>query len=251
MRTLKWCADAYFIELGHYPQTDTNGTWFEKLVAADFLHAESTQYGTTPDGSWPIDCFDQRLVYEVINPIQPDSAVVRSIGHDGIDDHGAGDDWDTRFGPNLGYWYKARWVEFVSFIFTGWLIALSTGWVIWRKTHRALISLATTCLIAGIVVGVIPVFVFAAGVSHTRYPQWAESIHVWTALGVPLAILLFIAIGVVNKIRAFHQDVRQRRQDRGLCAICSYDLCGEISRGCPECGWNRSSANLQSNATVG
>ena len=30
------------------------------------------------------------------------------------------------------------------------------------------------------------------------------------------------------------------RRMRGLCLICGYNLRGDLSQGCPECGWGRS-----------
>ncbi len=32
---------------------------------------------------------------------------------------------------------------------------------------------------------------------------------------------------------------RHLRRKRGLCVACGYDLRGDLTRGCPECGWRR------------
>lgn len=40
--------------------------------------------------------------------------------------------------------------------------------------------------------------------------------------------------------RATRAILTRRRLHRGLCPACRYNLLGDFSTGCPECGWNRS-----------
>ncbi len=39
--------------------------------------------------------------------------------------------------------------------------------------------------------------------------------------------------------RATHSLLTRRRLHRGFCPACRYNLLGDFSSGCPECGWNR------------
>ena len=44
--------------------------------------------------------------------------------------------------------------------------------------------------------------------------------------------------------RATRTLVTRRRLLRGLCPACRYNLLGDFSSGCPECGWNRPASVL-------
>jgi len=69
--------------------------------------------------------------------------------------------------------------------------------------------------------------------------QWQLIFPVWSLLvlaSIPLALLLAMALA------------QRRRKQRGLCAICAYDLRGNTSGVCPECGTQivRNSSNQNS-----
>jgi hypothetical protein len=91
-----------------------------------------------------------------------------------------------------------------------------------------------------------PVFELRA-VSHVRYtwgkwilgswPRlWGGRIHEACGVELPLWTLLLAMLGF-----AAHVWLRKRRLDRALagapvCGKCSYDLTGNVSGRCPECG---------------
>jgi hypothetical protein len=235
VQLLARAAEIYFEDFGQYPQTDSSSTWFQKLVKAQIIHPDLLRCGTTPDGALPIDLYEQRIVYEITNPTAAGSAIVRSIGRDGIDNLGAGDDLDSRFGPNIGYWNKAAWPRFFTFIAGGWLIALVAGITAWVLVRRFWVTAFVSLLTAGVLVGFVTSFMFGAGLVHstaTRLPRWGEAIVSYSALGVPLALTIG-AIGLAKLL------ARRRSRRRGNCPECNYDLRGELASGCPECGWNR------------
>ncbi len=106
MRTAKLAAELYHHDHGRYPATDAQSTWYQKLSdkSSDF-----TVFGTTAGGKYPLDMYGHPLVYEPPSSANGQQIVIRSVGKNGIDEHGRADDWDIRYGPNLGYWYKTDW----------------------------------------------------------------------------------------------------------------------------------------------
>jgi len=64
---LREAAEVHFREFGHYPSTDSAGTWFEKLVELNIISPDGLLCGTTGDGRLAVDLYGQLLVYEVLN----------------------------------------------------------------------------------------------------------------------------------------------------------------------------------------
>lgn len=66
---------------------------------------------------------------------------------------------------------------------------------------------------------------------------------IWSGLGANTAVFAvpwWAALGLSSA--AASAAVRSMRRQRGRCPSCGYDLCGELSHGCPECGWARRDA---------
>jgi len=55
-----------------------------------------------------------------------------------------------------------------------------------------------------------------------------------TAFYTAAWLLVVAGRGMLKRYR------QRRRQRRGRCSACGYDLVGDLAGGCPECGWNRS-----------
>lgn len=100
----------YHHEEGEFPVTDEDSTWFEKL--REFFGDHLGPIPTTPDGSLPVDEDNNPFIYELpgSDPENGDERPsLRWVGYNGIDDKGKLDDWDVRYGPNFGYYYKANY----------------------------------------------------------------------------------------------------------------------------------------------
>ena len=73
-------------------------------------------------------------------------------------------------------------------------------------------------------------------------------------LHVPCAYVAAIAaVATVAGINTFQRRRVAARRSAGLCVRCGYDLTGNVSGVCPECGTRPSGSaneNLQSNAEV-
>ena len=89
----------------------------------------------------------------------------------------------------------------------------------------------------------------------TAMPDWARALLAFgtcaaltvggswaTSRGFPPAVaaLLVLALAVVVGCHVKSlDDVRRERRAKGQCARCGYDLTGNVSGVCPECGTNR------------
>lgn len=51
--------------------------------------------------------------------------------------------------------------------------------------------------------------------------------------------ILFFALGAWGTVSGCSALQHKRRRSQGLCPLCAYDLQGEFTNGCPECGWGR------------
>jgi hypothetical protein len=231
VRALKRMADLYFLDTGQYPITDSGNTWFQKLVAANYIWPENLLVSNLPDAPLPLDLFGRPLVYEVLNPKVPEAAVIRCIGIDGIDNQGAGDDLDSRFGPNLGYWNKHNWPRFYAFTFGGWLVAIMAGALVVFVWRRGLLAAGVFLLVGGVIVGIVVPILFGAGFlksSATRLPEWGNVLSLWSCVLVPLGF------GLASYAVARLMKVKRSRARRGLCPACAYPI--GTSPVCTECG---------------
>ena len=68
----------------------------------------------------------------------------------------------------------------------------------------------------------------APGELEHRYQLWCLSIHLW------IISLLLLAYPAIAFIRGPYR--RHRRRKKGLCLKCGYNLTGNTSGVCPECG---------------
>lgn len=240
LRTFHELIVIYHHDLGKHLVTDEHDTWFEKLDA-HFDHIDLTQmrFGTTSDGRHPVDMFGHRLIYEPPSPATGNQIVLRSVGRNGIDEQGAGDDWDIRYGPNFGYWHTENWPAAYrrAVICVG--LALIGCVVVWRKVKPGLWRLALIATWSGLLATVVLPMGFDRGpwgsTSASIDPPWLTSVGV---LGV-LVLILSVPIYIRAVVSSNHRRVRDRDYPEGRCARCGYDRRGLRSRGivhCPECG---------------
>jgi hypothetical protein len=63
-------------------------------------------------------------------------------------------------------------------------------------------------------------------------PPSIDDVLFYPLIGIALVIILYI-LARNGGWRRWH------RRRRGACLNCGYDLRGDVSHGCPECGWRR------------
>ena len=231
---------------GECPKTDDQSTWFEKLVSDDPSIPQRLRFGTTPNGSLPTDMYGFPIVYEP--PADPNDrnqfVVFRCVGKNGTDDKGRLDDWDIRYGPNLGYWYKASWLRL--YVRTGvcaLLALLGVALLRWRWRSRPWWWAPSTC---ALFVGFMAFAVVPGSESWIFRRSGTSSPWRTGVVGLFGAGLLLIGIvgGVAGGLRMVSpSEIQRRRRERwrqsGCCMECGYDLRGTVAAGkrrCPECG---------------
>ena len=235
MAALATAVYAYRDNHGEYPKTDSQSTWFQKLVSDDPSVRQCVHFGTTPDGSLPTDMYGFAIVYEP--PADPNDrdqfAVFRCVGKNGVDDKGRLDDWDIRYGPNLGYWEKASWLRL--YIRTGVCALLAPLGVVlltWRVRPRWWALYACALWVGLLAFAVVPGFdggYFRTSASTS--PRWSDVVALCGL--VPLLIGLF---GAHRRFSPWH--IRRRRRESDCCAECGHDLHETLAVGrgnCPEC----------------
>lgn len=82
------------------------------------------------------------------------------------------------------------------------------------------------------------------GFPTTRLPNWMgastnDRLPIMPVFPAFLVNTLIFAAAWFVMLLAFGASKRARRQRRGLCPTCRYNLRGDFRSGCPECGWRR------------
>lgn len=229
---------------GEYPVTDEQSTWFEKLVS--FFGNDMAQVHTTPDGSLPVDAAGNTFIYELPGGQEGDPEhrdelpVLRWVGYNGVDNKGKLDDWDLRFGPNIGYYYKAGYPKAIMAakihgVLTIFLLipvlCICKGW----RIRSALILLW-----------------FGTGTSvmgHLGTSFHCKGCSIFEPFfnGGLFAILVGLVLAAATIV-----DVAEARRARSLidgasrCPSCGYDRRSGRSTTCPECGLDQSRRRMGS-----
>lgn len=232
LRNFAKAAERYYDDKGEYPRTDESGTWYEKLVQGEYLPEREPRFGLSPNGSLPLDLYGFPVIYEPPVNSKSDIVILRSVGKNGVDDKGALDDWDIRYGPNFGYWYKTRWPAMYRRAALCGMIALFGSIIallMVKSRHWALIL----CLfIIGLCGSVVMRYGFGGGLYPTSIrnaPGWFVGVSQITACMVIVALLMSLEPCVVL--------IRKRlSRVQFVCKSCGYDLNGLPTTICPECG---------------
>ena len=80
---------------------------------------------------------------------------------------------------------------------------------------------------------------FTSGLSQALGYQWPNRV-IWPGM---IVNELFYCTVIVLSYVGWIQGRRAIRRRRGRCQQCAYDLRGDLSTGCPECGWKRADAH--------
>lgn len=219
----------YQRDTGRYPETDASGTWFEKLLHGGHgWYLRDFQTISTPQGVIPVDYNGRPLIYELPNPSIGAEPFVRSVGDNGIDDHGWVDDLGSRGdrGPEIGYawkraWPRAHWRLGISIA----LAFVGTAAILWKNWNIPIVLWIGTVLAIGVESR------YDSSPDHfSRLPQE----YAFSAIEAMGGILLLIGF-----VKLWYSGFTIRlRRTRNQCLACGYDLRGLPREAitCPECG---------------
>ncbi len=229
-RDIKMLIEIHHELYGEYPVSDEQGTWFEKLSESD-QNVDYLRSAISNDGKHLLGEYGFPIVFEPPRIANGNQIVIRDVGENGIDDNGLLDDWDSRYGPQMGYWYKKRWPGVYRRACVGVAIAVIGLILIQHKAKGKLAKLAYYCFHFGLLAGLILPWVG----SRDRY-------HDIEMFGIILCVpLLFLGIifTVAHAITTTRRNQFLDSSGNIPCSKCGYDLRGTIPANidrCPECG---------------
>tara|TARA_R110002111_G_scaffold137373_1_gene203157 strand:- start:835 stop:1683 length:849 start_codon:yes stop_codon:yes gene_type:complete len=225
----------YYHHHSAYPVTDNTSTWYQKLTEK---YGDMNIRQESPDGRYPLDFYGHPLLFEPPGKANGNSIVIRSVGRNGIDDGGALDDWDSRFGPNLGYWYKMNWPAAYRRAWICGILGLVGTIFIIIKIKQSTARYVYILFWLGVLGGVVMPLGF-----DTAYGRHSASIDpIWIGLVSGLGGLLICSSIIVLAVCPMYTHWRRRLlRVSGVvpCEKCDYDLRGTIAANidrCPECG---------------
>ncbi len=203
IRNLNVVVFAYHHDHGEYPVTDNQSTWYEKLTAG----SNSIVRKETSDGRFLLDWYGSPLIFEPPSATNRNQIVIRAVGQNGIDDQGTLDDWDSRFGPNMGYWYKMNWPAAYRRAWICGMLALFGLVFIAVRIKEVKAKLFFAALWAGLLAGVVmPIGFDTAWGRHSASidPRWIVPVSGVGALLIQLCILAFIIHSIRTILRRRH-----------------------------------------------
>ncbi len=245
--------DLYYRDTGEFPVTDSESSWFEKLIVSE--HADQSvfqsflgSYGIDPVRNIPLDFYGSPMICElVVSPAGEEEVVVRCTGPNGIDDGGALDDWDSRWGANPGYWYRSHWPAlYRSALVWGLICAFVTIaliFLLFRYIRHRAVAMGLVLVITGFIWHFFwpegrfsNPFIVSTADHPDKDPWWLNSVHSIAFLSLLFGLICLVYLG----FREFNYMLLRRREvDTSLCAKCRYDLRGSPGNICPECGTSR------------
>lgn len=243
----------YYRVHGEFPRSDVTITWYQRLVDEDLLslHDAAWLFRSQPTatldvdiyGQLPLDPFGNAVI--VIFPAGEDAdftirrnwPIARSVGRNGIDDGGLGDDLDGRSGANLGYWEMRNWKRGAMFGIVCVIPLLFLGRLCVRvRVQRGIPVMLSAVGLASLWSGLLAnPHAITTGILHP--PHWAAVLQPvgWGALLSGL-IIFPLAITAGEWHRALRRRSVKALLDRNICPSCHYDLRMNTTGRCPECG---------------
>ena len=213
LHLIRRAIEEYFDSHKIYPLTDNQSTWFEKLVADPVWGNQTVAFGVSAGGKFPLDMYGHPLVYESPTPANGNQVVIRSVGENGIDDLGNGDDWDIRYGPHYPYWNMKRWpAAYHRLELCIALAVIGSALLFWvfRRRRKGLASGLSLLWVAGLTIIVLPW-------GFDRGAFWSSTVSVdptfinqagLIGLGATLAGAVLVASDVRRRIRQRRQPPR-------------------------------------------
>lgn len=241
LHTIKDSIFFYYKTYQVYPVNDENSTWYDKIVAGGILSRDSLDVISSDIGYVPVDIYGRPIIYECTDPYGnaskslQDIIHIRSVGRDGIDNNGGGDDWDVYTGPNWGYWCKKYWPEATvifscGIIFSICMIIFYMRWL--KRWHKGKHVIASGILFLYSAMG----FILPQLIDTNLFTSSNHLSKHWRhVVGVALLCMVLSTIicifYLISEIRHKHVCAI-----KFICPSCGYSLIGLSSRKCPECG---------------
>lgn len=241
IRELQVAARMYREDFGRYPVTDADSTWYEKLLAVEYIQAHWME--STVDGSLPLGPYGSLIIYEVPSgayaPLQDRRLpILRWVGVNGIDDQGRGDDIDLRYGVNYGYYYKAGYPYALGLAILGSLLTV----MLLRPFFRRFVRWKTR-----ISIFILWVSSWATMVGITGHPfncyLCSDTYEYFTGIGAMGVFYGLVGCTIIGIGYLYTSYKLANLIELGLCIECQYDLRGNPGSICPECGTNRLEQN--------
>jgi len=222
----------YAADTGRWPDPETEPNWVHDLEKAGYGFLIN---GFGVESGRVLDWWDRPFVFDPpLSASLPVGGappfVIYSVGINGIDEQGGGDDLSLAGGIRPGYYWKRYWPLWwpAAGVFAA-IVAALIGASLRDTPRRAAYRMAA---VAAVGVSFIVLAWMHADGRHLRMRYWPEAY--WAhVIGVALLVSALIDSGLRKAQRSLMADTRR---ERGLCASCSYDLTGLTTGRCPECG---------------
>jgi predicted RNA-binding Zn-ribbon protein involved in translation (DUF1610 family) len=232
MREIRKALTQYQADTNIRLNPEQHSDWFEQLIASNYLDPHS--FSMDGDPRVPVDPFGTpfQVKWEKTDAHRVASVpvlVVMSFGENCQDDGGRRDDWKLDQGPNIGYWYKSKWVTSAAIVCLAIVVAIIVRLVAIRNAMGSALLLL-------IMASSVAFAAFHADIDelHGRnvISRTFQAVFV-AACGIAVLALLMCGYCILRVIK------ERKRQLSGYCPKCGYDLRQVMARGCPECGWGR------------
>ena len=243
IRVLQFAARMYREDFGRYPVTDADSTWYQKLVADEYV-LPNLSY-TTTDGSLPLGPYGSLIIYEVPGgayaPLQDSRLpILRWVGANGIDDQGRGDDIDLRYGVNYGYYFKAGYPDALGWGILGSLLTIMLLRPFFSNFARWKTRISIFILWTGS---------WATLVGITGHPfnyyLCSDTYEYFTFLGAMGIFYGLVGCTIIGIGYLYTSYKSSNIIEAGLCIECQYDLRGSLGPKCPECGTSSMAGNYE------
>lgn len=240
LNALRAAAESYRSVKGDWPRDTPSATWYEAMDSESLISRyDSALEAEEERWTGPRDRWGHHVVY--VPPAKGPPAfarpLLRSIGANGVDESGAGDDLVAGGTINPGFYGRPTETAFRRFALYSplTLLLLVTAWRAKRRRFTPLMAVfaglwaAVSCMIASRLIW--PSRFGRGFIPHARvFDEIGRLILAITCAGT--AAWFFIWVWRVGQ----GERRRNTRLDHGLCPACGYDLKGLPHARCPECG---------------
>lgn len=219
----------YERKFGPLPVVDAEGrTWIQLLKLHDHWWWETDDNGALPSN------LTRRIVYDP-------TGAVRFVGPNGVDDGGAGDDWEVRRSrtngalverePDWRVWHPTEYAAMEREALARGMVVVAAGVITAVFRGRCwLILIVTTSFYGALFFDLRS----APGVLVYRWPSWVYFAEGFSGLSLLVAVATTLSAVIIGAMREAKRLSRAAKG--GFCSACDYDLSGLQGDRCPECG---------------
>lgn len=243
LNNIQRAAEAYRATKRDWPRDTASQRWFEALEAENLI---SRFDESSEDEGWtgPKDRWGHLIIYLPPAIAAPPTTlpVIRSVGENGIDEQGSGDDLVAGGTINPGSYGRPTTAALQRFSLVSPLLLLLILWLLRKMVGRwhAAMLIATGLWIGAsflIASRLVWPYRFGRGFVPLSENLFSTGMAIIAATFVSAFVLLVIWL-VKDNVRATQETVRI---EKGLCTTCGYDLKGLPQHRCPECGHENTS----------